>query len=118
MGRVRYSRHCVECSGIWIPVSKSFAFLLVLSKDVGRKNLAIEKRLICREEKLRRCFQPNESGKLGPKEKIQKTADMDFSDPISLRNANAVGQEDIENNNVESEQVQGSSNWSLKFDAE
>ena len=29
-----------------------------------------------------------------------------------------VGQEDIENNNVESEQVQGSSNWSLKFEAE
>lgn len=38
---------------------------------------------------LKRSFQPNESGKLGPKEKIQKTANMDFSDPISLRNANA-----------------------------
>ena len=38
---------------------------------------------------LKRSFQPNEPGKLGPKEKIQKTADMDFSDPISLRNANA-----------------------------
>ena len=38
---------------------------------------------------LKRSFQPNESGKCGPKEKIQKTANMDFSDPISLRNANA-----------------------------
>ena len=38
---------------------------------------------------LKRSFHPNESGKLGPKEKIQKTADLDFSNPISLRNANA-----------------------------